>query len=165
VYLATAAFGQPQVRRSSDAGITWQTLSANLQDVPVNVVGVDVRGPGPVIYAGTDAGLYRSVNDGQSWRKYGSNLPNACVIDLIVEPTRERVTVGTQGRGAWSVPIITCYPDMDDTGYLTANDFQAFLNAFAAQSPAANCDRSTTAPVLNANDFQCFLNAFAAGCS
>ncbi len=165
VYLATAAFSQPRVRRSRDAGVTWQTLSANLPDIPVNVIGIDVRGPAPVIYAGSDAGLYRTVNEGQSWRRYGDNLPNACIIDLIVEPWRERVTVGTQGRGAWTVPIVTCYPDFDDTGYLNANDFQAFLNAFAAQSPAANCDRSTTAPVLNANDFQCFLNAFAAGCS
>lgn len=164
VYLATAAFGQPQVRRSRDAGATWQTLSAALPDVPVNVIGVDSRGPGPVIYAGTDSGLYRTVNDGQTWRKYGSNLPNACVIDLVVEPGRERVTVGTQGRGAWTVPIQTCYPDIDDNGILNANDFQLFLNAFAMQLVVANCDRSTNTPALTANDFQCYLNAFAAGC-
>jgi hypothetical protein len=29
----------------------------------------------------------------------------------------------------------------------------------------ANCDSSTTAPVLNVLDFTCFLNSFAAGCS
>ena len=29
----------------------------------------------------------------------------------------------------------------------------------------ANCDNSTTAPVLNVLDFSCFLNRFAAGCS
>lgn len=28
----------------------------------------------------------------------------------------------------------------------------------------ANCDGSSTAPILNINDFSCFLNAFAAGC-
>ena len=28
-----------------------------------------------------------------------------------------------------------------------------------------NCDNSTSPPILNANDFQCFLNAFAAGCT
>ena len=28
----------------------------------------------------------------------------------------------------------------------------------------ANCDESTTAPVLNVNDFICFQSAFAAGC-
>ncbi len=28
-----------------------------------------------------------------------------------------------------------------------------------------NCDNSTANPILNANDFQCFLNKFAAGCT
>jgi hypothetical protein len=47
---------------------------------------------------------------------------------------------------------------------LTANDFQCFLNQFSASSPEANCDGSSSPPILTANDFQCFLNAFAAGC-
>jgi hypothetical protein len=44
------------------------------------------------------------------------------------------------------------------------NDFQCFLNKFASQDPTANCDNSSTPPVLNVNDFQCFTNAYAAGC-
>jgi hypothetical protein len=48
---------------------------------------------------------------------------------------------------------------------LNANDFQCFLNRFAAGESYANCDSSTAPPMLNANDFQCFLNKFAAGCS
>jgi hypothetical protein len=61
-----------------------------------------------------------------------------------------------------------CYANCDSSTsppILNANDFQCFLNKFAAQDPTANCDGSTAAPLLNANDFQCFLNAFAAGCS
>ncbi len=61
-----------------------------------------------------------------------------------------------------------CYPNCDaSTGAprLTANDFQCFLNKFAASDPYANCDGSTNAPSLTANDFQCFLNSFAAGCA
>lgn len=61
----------------------------------------------------------------------------------------------------------TCYANCDGSTtapVLTANDFLCFLNAFAAGSPAANCDRSLVAPVLSANDFMCFLNGFAKGC-
>ncbi len=47
---------------------------------------------------------------------------------------------------------------------LNVNDFQCFLNAFAAGDMSANCDSSTSPPILNVNDFSCFLNAFAAGC-
>jgi hypothetical protein len=47
---------------------------------------------------------------------------------------------------------------------LNVNDFQCFLNAFAAGDFSANCDSSTVAPVLNVNDYSCFLNAYAVGC-
>ncbi len=60
-----------------------------------------------------------------------------------------------------------CYANCDastSAPILNVNDFICFLNLFAAASPAANCDGSTTPPVLNVADFNCFLNAFAAGC-
>ena len=60
-----------------------------------------------------------------------------------------------------------CYANCDNSTsppILNANDFQCFVNRYAEGDPAANCDGSTAPPTLNANDFQCFLNAFAAGC-
>jgi hypothetical protein len=60
-----------------------------------------------------------------------------------------------------------CYANCDDSNappLLNANDFQCFLNKFAAADSYANCDGSTVAPVLNANDFQCFLGQYAVGC-
>jgi hypothetical protein len=62
----------------------------------------------------------------------------------------------------------SCYANCDGSStqpILTANDFQCFLNAFAGNASYANCDGSSTIPVLTANDFQCFLNAYASGCS
>jgi hypothetical protein len=60
-----------------------------------------------------------------------------------------------------------CYANCDGSTaapILNPNDFQCFLNAFAAGSAYANCDGSSANPILNANDFQCFLNKYAAGC-
>jgi hypothetical protein len=65
------------------------------------------------------------------------------------------------------VRLFACYANCDGSTVapiLNANDFQCFLNRFAAGDHYANCDGSTVPPVLNVNDFQCFLNAFAAGC-
>ncbi|MBX3376735.1 MAG: hypothetical protein KF678_07000 [Phycisphaeraceae bacterium] len=65
-------------------------------------------------------------------------------------------------------PPAACYANCDgSTGnpLLTSNDFQCFLNRFAAADPYANCDGSTGSPSLTANDFQCYLNSFAAGCT
>ena len=60
-----------------------------------------------------------------------------------------------------------CYANCDGSTtppILNVNDFACFLNKFAAGDPYANCDNLTTAPVLNVIDFACFLNQFAAGC-
>jgi hypothetical protein len=74
-------------------------------------------------------------------------------------------SLNASGLAAWTSCV--CYANCDHSTappILNANDFQCFLNEFAAGTSYANCDASTSPPVLNANDFQCFLNKFAAGC-
>jgi hypothetical protein len=60
-----------------------------------------------------------------------------------------------------------CYANCDSSTtppILNVNDFICFQGKFAAGDPTANCDESTTPPVLNVNDFICFQGKFAAGC-
>jgi hypothetical protein len=60
-----------------------------------------------------------------------------------------------------------CYANCDGSTtppVLNVADFTCFLTKFAAGDPYANCDGSTTPPVLNVADFTCFLTKFAAGC-
>jgi hypothetical protein len=47
---------------------------------------------------------------------------------------------------------------------LNVADFVCFLQSFAAGLPYANCDGSTSIPVLSVGDYMCFLARFAAGC-
>ncbi len=103
-WLAVAAFGAAQIRRTIDGGVTWTDLDASLPDVPVNVVAVR-RGAQDRIFAGTDDGLWYSPDGGGIWTRYGAGLPRAVVIDILLEPARQRIVVATQGRGAWSAPL------------------------------------------------------------
>jgi hypothetical protein len=60
-----------------------------------------------------------------------------------------------------------CYANCDQSTtapVLNVLDFNCFLNAFSAGASYANCDNSTQPPVLNVLDFNCFLNRFSAGC-
>jgi hypothetical protein len=60
-----------------------------------------------------------------------------------------------------------CYANCDGSTtapILNVNDFICFNNLYAAGDSRANCDASTLAPVLNVNDFTCFLNKYATGC-
>jgi probable HAF family extracellular repeat protein len=61
----------------------------------------------------------------------------------------------------------SCYANCDQSTtapMLNVADFTCFLQRFAAADPYANCDQSTLPPVLNVADFTCFLQGFAAGC-
>jgi hypothetical protein len=82
-------------------------------------------------------------------------------------PQGTLVVAGTNLVTAYRSAQSTCYANCDASSnapVLTANDFQCFLNRFAAGESYANCDASSGVPTLTANDFQCFLNAYAAGC-
>ncbi len=65
------------------------------------------------------------------------------------------------------LPQAACYANCDEsttTPVLNVADFTCYLQRFAAGEPYANCDASTAPPVLNVADFTCFLQRFAAGC-
>ena len=60
---------------------------------------------------------------------------------------------------------VRCWVNCDgntSSPLLSAEDFQCYLNEFAAGNSYANCDGSTAPPILNINDFCCFLNKYAA---
>lgn len=160
LYLAVAAFGEAQVRRTRDFGQTWEALDATLPDVPVNVVSSDVRCGRPVLYAGTDQGVYRSVDGGASWSKYGAGLPNCWVTDIRLEPARSRMVVATMGRGAWSVPVFSP-ADFNEDGALTVADFGAFQSAFVQQEARADFNDDGN---LTIADFGAYQSAFVLGC-
>lgn len=147
VYLAGSAFGSANVRRSVDAGANWETLDGDLPDLPVNVIALDVRPVRPRLFAGTDAGLYQSRDEGQHWTRYGAGLPNTAVIDIVFEPGRNRLVVATQGRGVWSAPVVYCPADFDDgsgtgtpDGGITLNDLLFYLDLYAAGDVRADVD-------------------------
>lgn len=160
VYLAGAVFGVDQVRRSTDGGQTWQSLDGDLPDIPVNVIGLDTRCATTVLYAGTDAGIYRSVDDGQSWRPYGYGISTAVIIDLLFEPDRETLFAGTQGRGAWQVALLIP-GDIDGSGNVNTLDLLAYLNAFNNRDESADLNGDGNVDTL---DFLVMLNEFNIGC-
>jgi hypothetical protein len=62
---------------------------------------------------------------------------------------------------------VSCYANCDASTtppVLTANDFQCFLDRFVTGALYANCDGSTVPPILTANDFACFVDRFAGPC-
>ncbi len=97
---------KPYLFKTTDFGATWTNISKGLPEWPVNVVVEDTKNPA-VLFAGTDIGVYVSVDGGANWVSFQSNMPPAAVADMVVQPQAEDLVVGTYGRGVWVANIST----------------------------------------------------------
>lgn len=70
-------------------------------------------------------------------------------------------------NGRLKYTLSDCYANCDGSTtapVLGAADFGCFLAKYRAGDAYANCDLSTVSPVLGAADFSCFLASYRAGC-
>lgn len=96
---------RPFVFRTEDFGETWTSITADLPEGTVYVVAEDRRNP-RLLFAGTESGVFASIDGGLSWRRFGSGLPpNALVHDLLVHPRDNDLVVATHGRGVFVVDV------------------------------------------------------------
>lgn len=107
VWLASGSFGPRRVLYSADAGRAWQDRTGDLPDIPVHCVALDpTHGAPAIVYVGSDLGVWRSLDDGKNWRRYGENLPHAAIVDLRLDTKLQRLVAGTQGRGVWQTVLL-----------------------------------------------------------
>jgi photosystem II stability/assembly factor-like uncharacterized protein len=118
-YLAATRYklddNTPYLFRTADYGQSWTRITDGIPtDDFVRVVRADPHRRG-VLYAGTETGLYVSVDDGASWRRWQSNLPVSPVYDLKVK--NADLVVATHGRGFWIGDNLTLlHQAMDEAG-------------------------------------------------
>jgi photosystem II stability/assembly factor-like uncharacterized protein len=107
-YVAKSGFRnddfKPYLYRTTDFGGTWTSIAANLPDQPINVV-VEDRKNGSLLFAGTDAGVFVSIDAGARWIWMRGNMPNVPVHDMLVHPRENDLIVGTYGRGIWIADV------------------------------------------------------------
>jgi len=99
---------EPYIYRTSDFGATWTRLTTGENgipnDFPTRVVREDPDKRG-LLYAGTEFGLFVSLDDGMTWEDFQQGLPVTPVTDLRVY--RQDLVVSTMGRGFWILDNIT----------------------------------------------------------
>jgi hypothetical protein len=87
------------------AAPAWTAVSGSLPDVPVNAFLVDPVFPN-TLYAGTDIGVFNSVDGGSTWVPYGSGLPRVAVFDMAMNKLTRKIRVATHGRGIWEIAAV-----------------------------------------------------------
>jgi hypothetical protein len=120
---------------------TWAAASTGLPDVPVNAFAVDPLNSS-YLYAGTDIGVFNSIDGGATWSSYGTGLPRVAVFDLSVHKVSHKVRIATHGRGAWEIAAAANFAN---TLGLSANPPSPALNATVTFTATIN--KGTGVPV------------------
>lgn len=107
IYVTSVAAnaGYNHLWRSFDGGSTWTVIETGLPaGVPVNTVKVDPVNSN-IVYTGTTLGIYRSVDHGSNWARFGSGMPLVEVTDIYTSPDAKMLRVSTFGRGFWQINL------------------------------------------------------------
>ncbi len=95
----------PLAFRTSDGGKSWESISGNLPaEGPVKVVREDLKDPN-LLFAGTEFGLFASLDQGEKWEKFGE-LPRVAVDDIVIHPRDLDLVIATHGRSVFIVDDI-----------------------------------------------------------
>ena len=96
---------RPYIYKTSDYGKSWQAIASGLPERSfVRTVREDPNRRG-LLYAGTETGVYFSLDGGGRWQSLQLNLPIVPITDLTVKDND--LIASTQGRAFWILDDVT----------------------------------------------------------
>jgi photosystem II stability/assembly factor-like uncharacterized protein len=102
---------RPWILSTHDSGKTWTLITAGIPEgAYLHAVREDPKRRG-LLYAGTETGVYFSLDDGAHWQSLQLNLPNSPVHDLVVKD--DDLVVATHGRSFWVLDDLTPLRQLD----------------------------------------------------
>lgn len=96
---------RPYIYVTEDFGKTWKNRVNGIpEDFPTRVVREDTERAG-LLFAGTEFGMFISLDDGATWRRFQRNLPVVPVTDMKI--IRGDLALSTLGRSFWIMDDIS----------------------------------------------------------
>jgi len=96
---------QPYLYKTNDYGATWTKITTGIAENDfTRVIREDPVRRG-LLYAGTEAGVHISFDDGEHWQSLRLNLPAVPIHDLLIKDTD--LVAATHGRSFWILDEVT----------------------------------------------------------
>ena len=96
---------RPYVYVTTDYGKSWRSLGAGLEGY-LHVVRQDLVNPA-LLFAGSELGLFVSIDSGAHWARLTGDLPAVAVYDIAIHPRDHDLILATHGRGFQIIDDIT----------------------------------------------------------
>ena len=98
---------EPYLLATHDSGRSWSSIAGDLPgDAPVLVVREDLMNP-RLLFAGTEHGIWMTLDQGRHWTRLGEGLPTVAVDDIVIHPRERDLVIGTHGRSIYVLDDIT----------------------------------------------------------
>jgi photosystem II stability/assembly factor-like uncharacterized protein len=110
---------KPYLLKSSDRGRTFTNITGNLPDRHDVWAVVQDHVNGNLLFAGTEFGVYFSVDGGQRWTQLKGGMPVAQARDMTVQKRENDLVVATFGRGFY---VLDDYSPLRDLTPQSLND-------------------------------------------
>jgi photosystem II stability/assembly factor-like uncharacterized protein len=92
---------KPYLLKSTDLGKTWGSIAGNLPEPgPVLAFAEDPVNP-DLLFAGTEFGMYFTIDDGKKWIQLKGDFPTISVRDLVIQARDADLVVASFGRGIY----------------------------------------------------------------
>ncbi len=90
---------KPYILVSNDMGKTWKSLASNLPaNGTIHTIAQD-HVKKELLFAGTEFGIFCSLDGGKKWRKMKSGIPTIAVRDIAIQRDENDLAIATFGRG------------------------------------------------------------------
>jgi DNA-binding transcriptional ArsR family regulator len=92
------------VFKTTNGGETWEDVSGNLPNAPVNDIVIDKANS--TVYVGTDVGVFYLKNAKKNWKPVGGQaLPLVPVLDIRLHSPSNTLYASTFGRGVFKIDL------------------------------------------------------------
>ncbi len=90
---------KPYLLRSDDRGRTWSSIAGDLPERGSTWVVAEDPGSPDLLFAGTEFGLYFTLDRGGKWIELEGGMPPIAVRDLAIQTRENDLVAATFGRG------------------------------------------------------------------
>jgi hypothetical protein len=92
---------KPYILKSVDLGRTWISVASDLPERGSVYSLAEDHIRKDLLFAGTEFGLFVTLDGGRHWRRLGSGLPSQTVRDLAIQRRENDLVLATFGRGIY----------------------------------------------------------------